>query len=355
MRRTMIGLAAVAATLAGGLVADTVTMGSGPPALVAQGPDEDCRPVESERFMFHNDPWINLHHFLFQWARNASPRQPGDRRRTVEVPEQAQLGSLEPGARQAWERAVGFYRERLVEGDLLFDRELVALRGRLGAMACSGGGSEGIDPDLMGVLTHAMPVYREHWWLGHHHSNSTWIQDQVRLLGSYEASLAGRLAEAYGGEWPSERIRVDVTAYSNWAGAYTTNQPNQVTVSSPDYQGLRGLEMLFHEVSHASFLEQRLLGQLAAACQRQGVEPPGRLAHAIQFVTPAEILRSLLTAEEREGLVLVADRMAQRRRLREQYRAVLEHWRPFLEGELDRTEALERIAAELSSKAGPAE
>ena len=347
MRRTRNSWAAVAATLAGGLLIGTPSPADEPAVSVASASGADCHRVESERFVFHSDPWVNLHHFLFQWARGSSPRQPGDRRRAVEVSEQAQLGTLEAGERQAWERAVDIYRERLVEQDLLFDRDLVELRGGLAALACSSGSWEGIDPGLAPVLKDAMPVYRRRWWPEHHATNATWIENQARELKAYEAPLAGRLAAAYGGEWPAERIRVDVTAYSNWAGAYTTNHPNQVTLSSPDYQGLEGLEILFHEVSHASFMEQRLLGQLAEAFRRQGAEPPRGLAHAIQFVTPAEILRSLVSTEEREGLVLVADRMAEREHLREQYRAVLESWKPFLDGKVSRTEALDRIVAEL--------
>lgn len=310
----------------------------------------NCHRVESERFVFHSDPWINLHHFLFQWARVESERQPGDRRRAVEVREQAEVSGLEEEEQQTWEQAVDFYSERLLASDLLFDRHLIALREQLAALACSAVGPENIDTELWTVLLEAMPVYRRHWWTEHHTANVAWIRSQLEELKSCEPILAKRLAEAYDGQWPPERIRVDVTAYSNWAGAYTTNHPNHITISSTNNKDLEGLETLFHEVSHASFFEQRILGQLATAFGRYGVDPPDYLLHVIQFATPAELLRSLLNAEELDGFQSVAERVAERSRWRDQYRIVLQNWKPFLDGHIERREALDRIAAELTTQ-----
>ena len=319
-------------------------------AAAPSGPDGDCHRVESERFVFHSDPWINLHHFLYQWAREVSPRPSGDRRRAVEVSERAQAGDLDGEERQKWERAVGFYRERLIASDLLFDRDLIALRGQLAAVSCSANGLEGIDAEIRAVLLEAMTVYRQRWWPEHHTANRAWMGTQQQELKSHEAVFAERLAQAYGGEWPPERIRVDVAAYSNWAGGYTTNHPDHVTISSTGYERLEGLEMLFHEVSHAGFFEQRILGQLAVAFRRRGADRPDRLSHAIQFATPAEILRSLLSAEERYGFVSVAERVARRSRWSDQYAIVLEYWKPFLDGQVERAQALDRIAEELAPR-----
>jgi hypothetical protein len=329
----------------------TVPAGDGPAAAAQPASDGDCHRSDSVRFVFHSDPWINLHHFLFEWARNVPERQPGDRRRPVEVTEQAQLGDLDEGERRAWEQALDFYRERLIARDLLFDRDLIALRGQLAAIACSAGSPEDIDAELRTVLVEAMPAYRRRWWPEHHATNLAWIRKRLEELKSHEAVLAERLAQAYGGEWPPERIRVDVVAYASWSGGYTTNRPNQVTISSVSYKGLEGLEMLFHEVSHASFFEQRILGQLAAAFRQHGAEPPDRLSHVIQFATPPELLRSLLKGEGIASYRSVAERVYGRGgSLSDEYRIVLKHWKPFLDGEIQRAEALNRIAAELAPR-----
>ncbi|HYG64290.1 MAG TPA: hypothetical protein VEL74_17060 [Thermoanaerobaculia bacterium] len=312
-------------------------------------PEGDCHRAESQRFVFHSDPWINLHHFLFEWARNVPERPPGDRGRAVDVTERTQLGSLEEGDRRVWEQALGFYRERLVSRDLLFDRDLIVLRGQLASIACSGGNPDIIDnTELRTVLTEAMPVYRKHWWPAHHAASMAWIRERLADLESYEATLSERLAQAYGGEWPADRIRADITAYAKWSGAYTTNQPDHVTISALGYQGLEGLEILFHEVSHASFFEQRLLGHLAAAFRQRGAELPDRLSHVIQFATPPELLRSVLPGEKAGNDRSVAERVHERGSAIHLYRTVLEHWKPFLDGKIERSEALDRIAAALA-------
>ncbi|HEY9421266.1 MAG TPA: hypothetical protein VIW92_07625 [Thermoanaerobaculia bacterium] len=337
--------------LASGILSSCTHASVGVPAAGAQpASDGDCHRVESERFVFHSDPWINLHHFLFEWARNVPERQPGDRRRAVEVTERTQLGDLGEGEQRTWGRAVGFYRERLIANDLLFNQQLIALRGQLAAIACSAGGPENIDTELRTVLVEAMPVYRRHWWPEHHTANTAWIREQLDKLKSHETVLAERLAQAYGGEWPPERIRVDVVAYASWSGGYTTNRPNHVTISGASYKGLQGLEILFHEVSHASFFEQRILGQLAAAFRQHGADPPDGLSHVIQFVTPPELLRSLLSGEELDGYRSVSERVYERGSSRDEYRIVLKHWKPFLDGKVQRAEALDRIAAELASQ-----
>ena len=319
-----------------------------PAAGARPAPEADCYRVESERFVFHSDPWINLHHFLYQWASASAERKPGDTRPPVEVPEIEHRQDLAEGERQAWERAVAYYRERLIGGDLLADLDLVGLKEQLAALACTANSAKGIDPELWKVLVEAMPVYRRHWWPEHHAANVGWIGERLRQLRSYETVLAKRLAEAYGGEWPPERIRVDVAAYSNWAGAYTTNNPNQLTISRRSYEGLDGLEIVFHEVSHASFFEQRIFEQLATAFRPHGVKPPGRLFHVIQFVTPAELIRSLLGNEQPKGYRSIAERVYAEGPAADHYRIVLKYWKPFLDGKIDRTEALDRIATEIA-------
>lgn len=310
----------------------------------------DCHRAESTRFVFLSDPWINLHHFLYQWARNVPPRLPGDRDPAVEVPESKRIGDLDESERSAWDRAVRFYRERLASRDLVSDRNLVALRDPLGAIACSGGTPDGIAADLRSVLLDAMPVYRRHWWPGHHARNLDWIERLTSALAPYETALADRLADVYGREWPDERIRVDITAYASWHGAYTTNRPNQITIASdPNLRGLKGVDLLFHEISHASFFEQPLLGQLSAAFRDHGTEFPPGLVHVVQFVTASELLRLQLRGRDLRGFKPFAEGLYRSNPEWDRLRRVLEeHWVPFLEGRIERAQALDRIAAELT-------
>ncbi|MEA2562613.1 MAG: hypothetical protein QOH06_4117 [Acidobacteriota bacterium] len=314
---------------------------------------EDCHKAESERFALYSDPWINLHHFLFEWARNVPERQPEDRRRPVDVAERAQIADLDEGERQAWEHALTFYRERWVARDLVEDEDLIDLRDTLAAIACTAAGPDRIPADARGVLTDAMAVYRRHWWPGHHARNMKLIDEVLAGLSEHEPALAERMAEAYGGRWPAERIRVDMSAYANWSGAYTTNNPDHVTITSttnPYITGLNAMEMLFHEVSHATFLEEPLLAELEAAFRAHGAEVPDGLAHVLQWVTPAELLRAQLHGEALRGFHTYAERtkLYERGRTTAERSLLEQHWVPFLDGKITRREALNRIAAALA-------
>lgn len=311
----------------------------------------DCHRAESERFVFFSDPWINLHHFLFQWARNVPQRQPGDRSPAVQVAESRRIGELDERERSAWERALGFYRERLAGRDLVFDRDLITLRDPLASIACSGGTPDDIAADLRAALLEAMPVYRRHWWPEHLARNLEWIERLAGALAPYEKGMAARLADAYGGRWPDGHIRVDVAAYSSWHGAYTTNRPTQITLSTaPGPRGVKGVDLLFHEVSHAAFFEQPLLREVDAAFHSRGAQPPPGLVHVIQFVTPSALLRRQLRGEDARDYQPFAEAVGLYRMNPswDRFRAVVEaHWVPFLEGRLERAQALGRIAAEL--------
>jgi len=315
----------------------------------AQSPDpQPCRVAESERFVFYSDPWINLHHFLFQWARNEPEAVEGDRRRPVEILEVDDLAGLSAEDREVWMSAVNFYRTELASENLLFSDGLVGLRNRLIAGGCGDLDAAGIEPVVLKALTSTMPIYRARWWSDHDRANRAWSEEQVGLLEMHEQALAEGLAKAFGAVWPKDRVRVDVGFYANWAGGYTTNRPDVVTLEGRSYPGLQGLEMIFHEVSHASFLEQPLKRDLAAAFEQLGEKRPGLLPHTVQFMTPAELVRSRLSEDESNGFDSVGEAVLSRGRMREQYDAVRPPWREYLAGEIEREDALERIVEALS-------
>jgi hypothetical protein len=318
----------------------------------------ECRRLSSRHFDFHSDPWINLHHFLFEWARNVPERLASDGRRSVEVAERHELAALADADRAAWTTALRVYRERVVTSDLLRDPQLVAFRSTLAQIDCPvATAARSVPaapwPDVRAALETAMPVYRRHWWARHDAANVELINGTAGRLDAVEATLASRLAAAYGGLWPSERLRVDVTAYASWTGAYTTNDPDQVTMSSlnPLHAGWNGIEVLFHEVSHASFLEQPLYRGLSQAFGSGRAIPDG-LGHVLQFVTPAELLRPMLDTGARAGFRPYAEEagLYERIPIWATFRsAAYEAWVPALGGDSPREDAWRQLAAKLAT------
>jgi len=308
-----------------------------------QEPSRQTAPADPQVFTFANDPWVNLHHFLYQWA---GPREP----RPVEVAERAQMAQLSPEESAAWSAAVSYYQKELSRRDLLFDQGMVDLRSQIVRISAH--------PEALSTLPHsevyepAMAVYRRHWWPAHEAANRAWIEKVRPKLETFGPTLARRLAEAFGGSFPAEKVRVDVCAYSHWTGAYTTATPPQIVISSldPDLQDFHSLEILVHEVSHTDGLEGPLHAALERGFAKHGGAPPEDLWHYFIFYTAGELTREALRSEGLPEIVPYPERTGMYRRLPawNRYRDALDHsWKEFLEGRIDRETAIDRIAQEL--------
>src|SRR5205807_9661705 len=109
----------------------------------------------------------------------------------------------------------------------------------------------GVPAKLTQVLEAAAPVYRAHLWPDHDRANRRWIMRVAPLVREQGVGLSERLAYIYQARWPREKIRVDLTGYANWSGAYTTVDPLRVTISIlySRNQCLASLGLLFPEGS----------------------------------------------------------------------------------------------------------
>ena len=218
-------------------------------------------------FEFHSGFWVNLHQFLCGQA----------------------MDEKSSGGSPAWQEAVAYYRRDVVKHDQL-DDDMAAINNRL-----SRAGSDarpGVEGPLAAVLEKVAAEYRKEWWPKHDQANRAWIEAVTPLIEKYGAAMKADIAAAFQTRWPAEAIRTEVAVNAGWAGAYTTNNPTLITVSStnPDYQGLASLEMLFHEASHS--LDDKVNTALSAELEARKVLFRRRgFGHAILFYTAGEIAR----------------------------------------------------------------
>ena len=137
-------------------------------------------------------------------------------------------------------------------------------------------------------------VYRAHYWGAHDRANRRWIAAISPLIREQGVGISERLASAYQTKWPKPKIRVDVCAYANWAGAYTTLDPLRVTISSldPRNQDTAALEVLFHEASHG--IAEPVEQAIARECRQRDKAIPRDLWHALVSYTTGELIRSAM-------------------------------------------------------------
>ncbi|MFI5230122.1 MAG: hypothetical protein ACHQWU_13695 [Gemmatimonadales bacterium] len=297
----------------------------------------------SPLFELHNGFWNNLHHFLYVTARARSGLDASRPAVTDALRDTAGFGALAPGMRASWNSAVAFYQRDLARRDILFDSSLVLTSDRIAMIDdATPIRTAAIDRALAVVLEHAAPAYRELWWPRHSAANARWIADTRRLLAEYGDSAAALEVRLFRHRWPSP-VRVDVAAYTNWAGAYTTDEPPHINVSSlrSEISGASAFETLFHEVLHA--MDATLFDSLRVAYERAGKPLMRDPTHPFIFYTAGEVARRFFP-----GYVPYAMANGLWARVPD-YARILpllrEYWQPYVQGHIALGDALGAIAA----------
>jgi len=326
-------------------------------------------------FELHSGFWINLHHTLYQEARQRKAFLSRDANTTKSAPPTAKSvlagKGLTDTEQKAWDDAVAYYMLNYADKDLLFTTELIQLKDQLGDFEdcdeLSGHKRKfcdaGLPANLTQVLEAAAPVYRAHLWAEHDQANRRWILQVAPLVREEGVGLSERLADIYQTRWPHGKIRVDVVAYANWAGAYTTVDPLRVTISSLDTrnQGPQALEVLFHEGSHG--IAEAVQRAIIRECRQRDKPIPRDLWHALVFYTTGEVIRTVLTSPSANpsasrgdkgngGPASVYSAYAVREGLYQRgwknYLELLQQfWQPYLDGKATFDDAIARMVSSL--------
>jgi len=323
-------------------------------------------------FEFHSGFWVNLHHFLYHEARareaaKSSPVAAGSLASSLKQSPGSQP-TLMPAEQRIWDQAVSYYASSYAPRDLLVSIDLILLKNQLGDFedcneltgrkkpACDAGlpGNVGI------ILEAAAPIYRARWWPEHDRANRRWVKSVSPLVRQQGVALSERLADIYQSKWPKEKIRVEVCAFANSAGAYTTLDPLRVTISSTDprNQGPEALAVLFHEASHD--IARPVEAAISRECRQREKPIPRDLWHALIIFTTDEVIRPILLASEQQNApdddvppsahsrttVPAGLREQLSQRGWEEYSGLLSiYWQPYLDGKITFDEAIAHLVS----------
>jgi hypothetical protein len=258
-------------------------------------------------FEFHSGFWVNLHHFLYHEARGRQAakdlRESGSKSSGPVLHQTpGSTVTLSTSEQKLWDDAIAFYAANFIMKDLQINIDLTLLKDQLGDFEdcdeLTGKKKQFCDAGLPGkegaVLESVAAIYRAHWWTDHNRANRRWVIRVAPLVREQGVGLSERLAEIYQSKWPKEKIRVEVCAFANAAGAYTTLDPLHVTISSTDprNQGSNALEVLFHESSHGLALPVQ--NAIARECRQREKPIPRNLWHALIYYTTSEVLRPIV-------------------------------------------------------------
>lgn len=298
-------------------------------------------------FVFHTDEfWLNLHHFLYVLGRAENKERDTAREAVAGAPVDQEFGLETLTAKELtiWREAVASYAAGPSKKDIVFDDPMPAITNSLARARDSKSltGSE-VDPAVAVILQRAAPIYRKTWWKKHHEANRMWQKDIQTLVARDGATVLAFITNKYKLQWPAAGFPVHVSAYSNWAGAYsTTGDLLVISSQSPGLQATYGFETVFHEGMHQ--WDDQVFEALREQAGKMNKVAPRGLSHALIFFTAGEAVRRVVPEH-----VPYAEKFGVWQRGLGPMKVALEEiWKPYLDGHGTRDEAF----AELIKRTG---
>ena len=246
-------------------------------------------------FTFHNGFYINLHHFLYVLGRARNGTPDSQRPAVNRAPSDLEgFDKLTDQDRQTWEAAITYYRNGPSKQDILFDTNLVSITRTLANTGDSAPLTRTNLPEsLREILDRAAPIYRKVWWDRHSQSNQVRMRELQDLLNRYGQRASEMITHIYQQKWPDAGFIVEVSAYSNWAGAYSVVGGPIVIASTDELTaGTRSLEIMFHEAIHQ--WDDTIIALLKQTEDRLGSDPPHNLSHALIFYTAGYVVSQMI-------------------------------------------------------------
>jgi hypothetical protein len=289
-----------------------------------------------------NEFWLNLHHFLYVLGESQGRPVSSLREAMRDAPADADRGlrNLSAAERQTWADAVAAYANGLSKKEPTVDESLRVLIAALSvandAPALTG---TSVDAGTREILERAAPIYRKGWWPAHRSGNQAYEAASRTLVARHGPAVLDFLTSKYALPWPAAGYAVHLTAYANWAGAYSTYGNLLVFATNPHSgkHALAGLEMMFHEGMHQ--WDDPIMLALRQHAQAIGKTVPDGLSHAMIFFTAGEAVRRLVPEYVPVGEAMGLWRTSP-------FRAALqEAWKPYLDGRGTRDEALAALVA----------
>ncbi len=242
---------------------------------------------ESHHFEFHSNFWINLHHFLYQQAKGDQVTHlQKDGYSILDVGEDSIFQILNTDERNILNASIQYYKDHLTDKTLLFD---------LGKMRLWLQNQDIQIPitdttftkDYSQILNDFSSVYKSRFWEIHDRQNKRIFDEHFLTVNELEVGMIDRLEHFAGYSWPDSKIRIDLTAYASWAGAYTQTRPNfNIIISTLDPFSNQSafIETVFHEGAHVLFnRESEFRSIIYNMSKEMDIEFPRNLWHASQF------------------------------------------------------------------------
>ncbi len=253
------------------------------PAIYAQDNLESDTLYKTQYYSFHNNMWMNLHHFFYEQACNRQQNKLKEDGLTFKnIGDSLRIVNLSTNDKQIFDKGVDFYKKYLIDKDLLFSGSTLKwLQAQPRNQSIT---DTTLSKGFTETLNELRPFYETHFWEHHQKENNQLLMNYIDLIEKTENKVIGKMEELSGSEWKGI-VRVDVTTYGNWAGAYSPADDNIVISSiDPLMHTTLFIEFTFHESSHLIFNRKSPFRMgIFLKSKELMIKPPRSLWHAAMF------------------------------------------------------------------------
>lgn len=239
--------------------------------------------IDMSRFDICTSDWVSLHFFAFHAARHLEGGDYGYRG----VPLSAEDAALleQPEIRAAFQPLADLYAPAL-KGRLF--------RGALFKLARSlGEGVETIEEaEIRAAFEAFMPTYRQAFWPRHGALAEEAASELRAALAVHGPALMAATADELDASWGDGHYAAYMSAYVNWAGAFSNDNILFFSASDPAYRRHR-LEMFVHETAHGDPIGRTTKPAADAALAAHGLKSD-RFHHYLQFYATGRAAKRVL-------------------------------------------------------------
>ncbi len=286
------------------------------------------------KLYFYSDIKVNLHHFLYEMARDESQFY------------QLQVSpKLTTEQRNKFNYAINFYRENYIKKKVNLywsDSQLASFTVKLNKRTPITDKNSA----LVDTFNYILPVYKQTLWPLHLEQNLTWYNHLAPKLDKYGEKINASVEKAF--QSPLVIVQqhmIDIVYKAGIRqGAYTSGRTSHTIINSTDknYSGWASLEMIFHEVSHAVAVNHE--SKINRLIKSEFSNSDFKVLHPIVFYTVAQIIKENIAPEHHNYVSYATKNDLYVKGWGIKEAILIKYWQPYLDGKVTMEQAIKNMA-----------
>ncbi len=300
---------------------------------------------ETKYIEFHSNYFINLHHFLlkksirYSFYKNTNQKNFDTLFADIKKPVDEKIKSNIMSV-------ITYYSDSMAKKDMLFDEQLTNLKYSLEQANSVNDLKQKVSKLTIDAIEKADGFYKKYYWEEQNNNNRQFISKQIETIKAIESDIMEQSRKFYHYAFSTKKFRVDLTDYATFFAAYTTTEPYvNAVISSTDkrHQGTQGVEVIFHEISHAMidsvFMAQQKL------CTTKNKSFDHNVWHSILFYSTGTFVKNALEkVGQKHELYLYKNNLGSfNSKIKKTIDLISEHWQHYLDGKITMENALDYI------------